>query len=174
MKRLNYSSATMEEFAIRTISESFDKIYSTYVWHDKDDNFDFSSLDNVVAIEVATILSNNIINAIQYENALNNGKTPDINKVINSQIDKEGKLITYYGGLMDEIRDIIINIINKKERKRIKRIRKYWSYELCLCVNEGGLFNTPRDFEFIVDNGILCITEFSRLFIANFKIHHWV
>lgn len=54
MKRLNYSSATMEEFAIRTISESFDKIYSTYVWHDKDDNFDFTSLDNVVALEVAT------------------------------------------------------------------------------------------------------------------------
>ena len=74
---------------------------------------------------MATILSNNIINAIQYENALNNGKTPDINKVINSQIDKEGKLITYYGGSMDEIQDIIINIINKKERKRIKRIRKY-------------------------------------------------
>ena len=39
---------------------------------------------------------------------------------------------------MDEIRDIIINIINKKERKRIKRIRKYCRYELCLCVNEGG------------------------------------
>ena len=61
MKKLNYSSTTMEEFAIRMISESFDKIYSTYVWHDKDDNFDFSSLDNVVVIEVATILSNNII-----------------------------------------------------------------------------------------------------------------
>ena len=59
------------------------------MWHDKDDNFDFTSLDNVVALEVATILPNNIINAIQYENALNNGKTPDINKVINSQIDKE-------------------------------------------------------------------------------------
>ena len=74
---------------------------------------------------------------------------------------------------MDEIRDIIINIINKKERKRIKRIRKYCRYELCLCVNEGVLFNTPRDFEFIVDNGILCITEFSRLFLitcSNFYV----
>ena len=97
MKRLNYSSAIMEEFAIRAISKSFDESYSNYIWHDKDDDFDFTSLDDTIALEVATILPSNVINAIKYEKALDTGKTPDAKKVISAHIDDEGELLTYYG-----------------------------------------------------------------------------
>lgn len=41
MDRLDYSSKRMEEFAIRVISKSYDCKYSKYIWHDKDDDFDF-------------------------------------------------------------------------------------------------------------------------------------
>lgn len=165
MKRLNYSSAIMEEFAIRAISKSFDESYSNYIWHDKDDDFDFTSLDDTIALEVATILPSNVINAIKYEKALDTGKTPDAKKVISAHIDDEGELLTYYGGSMDEIRNAVIEMINKKEIKRNKRVKKYCRYELCLCIDEGALFNTPSDFEFIVNSRILNFTGFSRLFL---------
>lgn len=165
MKKLNYSSAIMEKFAIRTISKSFDEIYSTYVWHDKDDDFDFTSLDNVTALEVATILPSNVINAIKYEKALDAGKTPDINQVVSAYIDKSRELIIYYGDSMDEIRKAIKNMIYKKEIKRKKRIKKYYRYELCLCIDEGALFHTTKAFEFIVESRFLNNTGFLQLFL---------
>lgn len=60
-KRLDYSSATMEKFAIRAIANSFDESYSNYIWHDKDDDFDFTSVDDAIALEVITILPYNVI-----------------------------------------------------------------------------------------------------------------
>ena len=72
MDRLDYSSKRMEEFAIRVISKSYDCKYSKYIWHDKDDDFDFTSPDDKVALEVATILPQNIRNAIEYEKAIDN------------------------------------------------------------------------------------------------------
>ena len=89
----------MEEFAIRTISKSFDESYSNYIWHDKDDDFDFTSLDDTIALEVATILPSNVINAIKYEKALDTGKTPDVKKVISAHIDDEGGIINILWGI---------------------------------------------------------------------------
>lgn len=155
----------MEEFAIRTISKSYNNLYSNFIWHDKDDDFDFTSQDDTVAIEVATILPINEINAIQYENALEKGKNPNLNKVINAQINDERELLTYYGGSMSEIRKLVIKMIKIKEVKRVNRIKKYIQYELCLCINEGGLFNTVNDFDFIIKSGVLNDTGFSKLFL---------
>ena len=173
MKRLNYSSEIMEKFAIRVLSKSFDQIYENYIWHNKDNDFDFTSQDDTIALEVATILPQNIINVIQYEKTLDNGKIPDIYKVISAHVDSDGELLSYYGGSMYEIRKAIVNMIDKKESKRINRTKKYVRYELCLCIDEGALFNTVRDFEFIINSNILNRTGFSRLFLitsSNFYV----
>lgn len=165
MSRLDYSSANMENFAINAISKSYDNSYASYIWHDKDDDFDFTSSDDSTALEIATILPSNIINAIKYEKALDNGKNPDAQKVISACTDKYGELLIYYGGSMEEIREAAIKMINKKEEKRKKRLKKYKRYELCLCIDEGSLLNAPSNFEFIINNGILDKTGFSRLFL---------
>jgi len=165
MKSLNYSSEIMEKFAIRIISNSFDYSYSEYIWHDKDDDFDFTSPDDMTALEIATIISRNTQNAIQYEKALGNGKKPDVSKVRNAHIDKNGELLIYYGGSMCETINDIVATINKKEAKRVKRTKKYNRYELCLCIDEGGIFNTPNDFDFLIENSYLSSTGFSRLFL---------
>lgn len=173
MKRLDYSSATMEKFAIRVIANSFDESYSNYIWHDKDDDFDFTSVDDAIALEVITILPCNVINAIQYERALDKDKIPNVKEVVDAQIDQEGELLIYYGGSMDEIRNTIVEAISKKGIKRAKRKKLYYRYELCLCVEEGGLFNTPSNFRFIIDKYVLSSTKFSRLFIitcSNFYV----
>ncbi len=165
MKRLDYSSKVMEEFAIRVISKAYDSKYSKYIWHDKDDDFDFTSPDDQVALEVATILPKNIRNAIEYEQAIDKGKKPDPAKVYNSKVDDDGELLFYYGGSMEEIGKSINKMIEKKENKRKKRAKKYNLYELCLCIDDGGLFNNKLNFDFIIRSGILKITEFSKLFL---------
>ena len=153
----------MEEFSIRTIRKSYKSFYCDYIWHDKEDDFDFTSPDDKIALEVVTILSKNEINAIQYEKALDSNKSPDISRVINSHADNEGELLYYHGGTMSEIKDAVIEAILKKEEKRKKRTKKYNCYELCICINEGGLFNRCCDFKFIFKT--LKTTKFSRVFI---------
>lgn len=165
MDRLDYSSKRMEEFAIRVISKSYDCKYSKYIWHDKDDDFDFTSPDDKVALEVATILPQNIRNAIEYEKTIDKGKKPDSSKVYNSKVDDIGELLYYHGSSMDEIRKLISVMVNKKEKKRKKRLKIYSLYELCLCINDGGLFNDKLDFDFIISSGILKTTFFSKLFL---------
>ncbi len=173
MNRLDYGSKKMEKFAITIISKSFDNSYDNYLWHDKDDDFDFTNPNGTIALEVATIIPLNEINAIQYEKALDKGKTPDVTKVDWAHIDKDCELIAYYGGSADEIRASVLSMINKKEEKRIKRLKKYIRYELCLCIDEGALFNMPDNFNFIVESGVLKTTGFSRLFLitcSNFYV----
>lgn len=105
MEILDYSSDFMENFAIGVLSNSFDNSYAKYIWRHKKDDFDFISPDGVTnAIEVASVISKNSINAREYELALNRGKKPDVNRVKKAHADKNGKLLTYYGGSMDEIR----------------------------------------------------------------------
>ena len=173
MGRLNYSSAYMEEFAIRVISKSFSILYAEYTWHNKEDDFDFTCPNESVALEVATIISKNTKNAIEYEKSLDSGKIPNINKVINAGINSKRELVKYHGGSLTEIRKAIIEMIIKKENKRIKRKKKYDRYELCLCIEDGSLFNAPYDFEFIIDSCVLKSTGFSRLFLitcSNFYV----
>lgn len=66
---------------------------------------------------------------------------------------------------MDEIREKITSAIRIKEEKRLKRKKKYRNYELCFCIDEGGLFNTKFDFDFVINKKLLESTGFSRLFI---------
>lgn len=165
-KPLDYSSKTMEQFAINTISKSFDSSYALLKWNDKGHDFDFTSESGSLALEIATIIPKNEREAIKYEDALRKGRRPNPKKVINATIDSTGELLIYYGGSMSEIRKKIIEMIETKESKRAKyTIKKYARYELCLCISDGAIFDSTRDFEFITKNDVLKSTGFSRLFL---------
>lgn len=73
----HYSSEEIEKFAIRVISKSYDKSYADFIWHNKEDNFDFTSKNNEIALEVTSIMCDNIKNAIEYDKALDKNKKPD-------------------------------------------------------------------------------------------------
>ncbi len=165
MNWLNYDSRFVEKFAIGVIAKSFNSSYADYIWHNKDDAPDFTSPSDENGLEAAVIISSNEESAIEYEVALGQGKKPDVNRVEDATTDDNGNLLIYYGGSMDEIRDAVMKMIEKKENKRRKRKKKYERNELCLCIFEGGLFNTTHDFDFIVNSYILGSTEFSRLFL---------
>ena len=173
MSRLNFDSNRIEDFAIKVIQKSYDNLYEQYVWHGKDDNFDFTSSNDKFALEVASIIPLNELNVIQYEKALDKGKKPDARKVVDACINDKGEMLTYYGGSMSEIRSAVLKMISQKELKRKRRSKADVIYELCLIIDDGGLFNSSRDFDFIIRSNILNTTGFSRLFIitcSNFYI----
>ena len=122
MDYLNYESKVMEPFAIRVISKSFDNSYEKYIWHDKDDDFDYTSPNDKAALEVVTVIPENIKNVLKYESSLKKGNIPKNNNVKGSTIDESGKIVSYYGGSIFEIVDAVIYAIEIKEAKRIKRI----------------------------------------------------
>ena len=69
---------------------------------------------------------------------------------------------------MSEIRELIQEYVCKKEQKRQNREirkKKFDKYELCICVEEAGLFYKPEDFDFIIERDIMTDTKFSRIFI---------
>lgn len=47
----------------------------------------------------------------------------------------------------------------------MKRPIKYDTYELCICTNDGALFNSELSFDFLLKSGILSEVCFSRIFI---------
>lgn len=161
----HYSSEEIEKFAIRVISKSYDKSYADFIWHNKEDNFDFTSKNNEIALEVTSIMCDNIKNAIEYDKALDKNKKPDISKVEWGHINENGRLFSYKGGSIGEITEKILSKIISKEKKRSKRAANFKKYELCLCIDDGCLFNTPEDFDFILDTEIMKETKFSKLFL---------
>lgn len=56
-------------------------------------------------------------------------------------------------------------MINIKERKRIRHAKLYKRFELCLCIEEGGLFNTVQEFNFVIESDVLDTIGFSRIFL---------
>ena len=174
MEKLKYSKNIVEEFAIKVISNSYDELYSNFVWNKQKDDFDFISTDDLAALEVTLCIDKNVEQVLSYESSLSKGNNPDPFRIKNSHIDDKNKeLLLYYGGSMEEMRKLVIEKIKEKEEKRKNRSKKYNRYELCLCVDDGSLFNRPADFEFIIGSGILSKTKFSRLFIitcSNFYV----
>ena len=141
MAILDYNSNIMELFAQKTISLSYNSIYSTFDWNKKADDFDFTSPDKKIALEVVSIIPKNIIEACKYEKELAKGKKPTSKNIKMAKIDTSGSLISYYGGSMTEIRRAFINAIKIKHEKAIKRPIKYAVYELCVCADDG-LYST--------------------------------
>ncbi|MBO5338685.1 MAG: hypothetical protein J6A96_03170 [Clostridia bacterium] len=165
MPALDYSSNIIEPFAQTTISLSYDNVYSTFVWNKKADDFDFTSPDKKIALEVVSVIPENIIEACKYEKVLAKGKKPTSINIKMAKIDASGSLISYYGGSMTEIRRAIIKAIETKHEKAVKRLIKYDVYELCICTDDGALFNSNLSFDFLLESELLSKACFSRIFI---------
>ena len=165
MAILDYNSNIMELFAQKTISLSYNSIYSTFDWNKKADDFDFTSPDKKIALEVVSIIPKNIIEACKYEKELAKGKKPTSKNIKMAKIDTSGSLISYYGGSMTEIRRAFINAIKIKHEKAIKRPIKYAVYELCICADDGALFDSDLSFDFLLESDLLSKVCFSKIFI---------
>ncbi len=173
MAILDYSSDIMEPFAQNTISLSYDMIYSTFDWNKRADDFDFTSLDKRIALEVVSVIPKNNIEASKYEKALAKGKKASPEKVQMSTVDTSVSLISFYGGGMTEIRKAFIKAIKTKHEKALKRPIKYDVYELCICTDDGGLFDSDLSFDFLLDSGLLTKVCFSKIFIIT-SLHFYV
>lgn len=165
MAILDYNSNIMELFAQKTISLSYNSIYSTFDWNKKADDFDFTSPDKKIALEVVSVIPENNIEASKYEKVLAKGKKPTSKKIKMAKIDTSGSLISYYGGSMTEIRKAFIKAIETKQEKALKRLIKYDVYELCICTDDGALFDSDLSFDFLLESKILSKACFSRIFI---------
>lgn len=157
MSILNFHKSKIEPFAIKTISLSYDTRYSSFTYNASDNNFDYNSKDNTIALEVSTIIPKNIQNVLRYANSLN----PKIDKVINAKVDNNGNLKSYYGGSIQELKDLIIDRIKEKEEKGKRKNKVYLEYELCLCVLDGGLFEHIYELNFIKNQ----TTFYKKIFI---------
>lgn len=163
-----YKKEIYEKFAIKEISLSFNRAYAKYEWKSSEDNFDFVSPDGTAALEVVTIIPKNYIEEYEYNIALEKGKNPDPSRVKSAHLSESKKILWCYGGSMSEIRELIQEYVCKKEQKRQNREirkKKFDKYELCICVEEAGLFYKPEDFDFIIERDIMTDTKFSRIFI---------
>lgn len=155
----------VEKFARKFLSEHYDIKYSQYEWKDKKDDFDFVSPDGASALEVTMIISKNYEQAIEYEINKKRGKTVDCSRIKWGRFDEQGNLLMFAGADMEEIRDSIIKAINKKIKKKKSRCNRgivYDNYELCIYVDDCGLFNDVRDFEFLIN---IINEDFVKIFI---------
>lgn len=165
MAVLDYNSSTIEQYAINKIIKLFDSSYKSLISCGKTDDFDFVSTDKKKALEITAIIPKNEIEASIYEKGFLKGKTMGRSKVSGAIYKSDKSLIAYDGGDMSEIRSKIISAINKKITKRNKRVKKYTTYELCLCISDSGLFDKETDFQFLLNADINKKTGFDRLFL---------
>lgn len=159
-----YDKHITEEFALRTISKSFDSYYGQYNFPKDTDNFDAISPDNNRALEVTLVISQNNREGYIYEKQFAQGKTNlRTNHIKWAKTDSSGKLLQWQGGPIDEIINEIKNFISKKEAKAKKRL-SYSTFDfvdLCICIDDGGWFD-ENDFPRI--NIDLSNTIFKNIF----------
>ena len=139
-----YDKKIIEEFAIRTISKSFDSKFSLYTSPKDTDNFDFISPNKKEALEITTVISKNEMKAYIYEKELSCGKNNlKPNKISNVKLREDGTLYSYDGGSMCEIRQKILDIIKKKHEIATKRKENTCVdiVDLCICMVDGSLYD---------------------------------
>ena len=169
----NISSDTYEEFSIKVLTLSYDSKYSNFIYHGKDDEFDYTSSDDDVALEVVSIIPDNIINAVKYENAMEKGKKPDSEKVLLSKTDSDGNLIMYYGGSIGEIKQKIKDSIQIKKNKTLRR-KKYKKYKLCICIHDGGLLSSKESLYYLLKDDFLKNMIYDKVFfITRCNFYVW-
>ena len=110
-----YEKGKTEPFVLSVISKSFDSKYDEYNYPEDTDNFDFISPDDKRALEVVFAIPQNEINTYTYEKALSKNspeskKEATKRKIKEAKFDKDGNIIRYYGGSIQEI----IKIIKKR------------------------------------------------------------
>lgn len=151
---LRYDKEVMEPFALKTIGLSFNRRYLEYYSPYDSDNFDYISPNNDKGLEITTVISYNEIEAYVYEKHKAEGKQKlDLSRIKYGKADENGKLVFYFGGTMEEIKQKIIIAINKKQQKAEKRLAKcsFSDIDLCICINDGGLFDLNSFELFFID-----------------------
>lgn len=171
-----YNKHIIEEFAIRTISKSFDLSYEMYVLPNETDNFNGISLDGSCALEVTLVTSSNNMAGYEYEKLYAYVKRNLRTKHIKlSKLTPEGNLLQWQGGPIGEIVTKIqkaISIKNEKAKNRLLQ-NKYRCVDLCVCIDDGGWFddesfkNINLDFDSCIFQNIFFIT--SHLFFRYTK-----
>lgn len=151
-----YNKKAMEPFAITVIAKSFDNKYAQYLHPIDDDNFDFISPDGLHAIEVVSVIPENEMRAYEYEVQLSKGKQHlRTNRVKGAVVEKDGSLLSYYGGSLRSIIGSIKEAVNQKgiKAKRRKTAKHYDAVDLCVCVQDGSLMDLHSyriaDFDFM-------------------------
>lgn len=157
MEKLNYKKELVEPFALNTIACSYDKSYKYYLWNKSEDNSDFVSPNGETSLEVSVVIPLNIQRAVVFESS----KKANISYVKDAEIGENGLLKKFYGGSIEELKQLIIERVYEKQDKAKNRNKKYTTYELCLCIDDGGLFEYEREMFFLLNHK----TIFSKIFL---------
>lgn len=78
-----------------------------------------------------------------------NGKA-NLHEIKGVKTDENDRILSYYGGSISEIKKAIVDSINRKNRKALKRLmnKKYSQVDLCLVIQDGALldFNSFKHY----------------------------
>lgn len=71
-----------------------------------------------------------------------NGKA-NLHEIKGVKTDENDRILSYYGGSISEIKKAIVDSINRKNRKALKRLmnKKYSQVDLCLVIQDGALLD---------------------------------
>ena len=162
VEKLNFDDKIIETFAIKTISASYNPIYGEFNWNEKADNFDFIHHNLGVGLEVSVVITQNTQAVVSYEHS----HRKNLDSIKQVKTDSNGNILSYYGGSFCELRKLIIERIARKNLKAQRHLKKYnVECQLCLCVDDGGLFEYKEEFDFLLQNKILENTIFRKIFI---------
>ena len=160
--KLNYSDEKTEQFAIEKLTSVYNSIYNDFIWNQKADDFDFVHQELGIALEVSLVITKNTQNVVSYQNSFRK----DITTIKQAKVDDTGRLLSWYGGSVGELRRLIIERINRKNTKAKKHIREgIAECQLCLCIDDGGWFERKEEFDFLKERFSLEDTLFTKIFI---------
>ena len=137
-----YDKQETESFALSAITQSFSNSYGAYIKPKGTNNFDFVSEDGLSALEVTLVVPKNVMEAYRYEKEQKRGKQNlSLNKIKNVKLTDDGRLFYYYGGSVGEIKAGILGAIKEKKASKRKSASDVEKVDLCICIEDGGLFN---------------------------------
>lgn len=134
----------MEPFALRVLRFSFDLKYGEYHAPTNSDNFDYVSPDGNNALEITSVITKNEMEEYIYEKFKASGKQNlKSSHIKDLKLTDDGDIQSYYGGSMSEVISLIRKALENKQKKALRRleIKSYKSVDLCMCINDGSLFN---------------------------------
>ena len=167
-----YDKNIIEEFAIRTISKSYNKDYGLYRQPNDTDDFDGVSSSGEYALEITLVISPNNMSAYVYEKLFSQGKNSLQYKHIKGAKLKSNKELFQWQGDISQIKNLLQEAISKKEEKTRQRLSKtsYKSVDLCVCVEDNGWFASENEFCLFVGNNVFKETLFRKIFIITSRL----
>jgi hypothetical protein len=160
--KLDYRDEKIEQFAIEKLTFAYNSIYNDFIWNQKADDFDFIHQNLGIALEVSVIITKNTQNVLSYQNSFRK----NIATIKQAKVDENGRLVSWYGGSVGELRRLIIERINRKNAKAKKHLREeIVECQLCLCIDDGGWFERKEEFDFLKEITLLKDTVFNKIFI---------